>query len=194
MLEWERMTVERPAPVIFLTGLSGSGKSVIGSSLGRRLRIELFDTDEMIARSEHMSVRAIFDRHGESYFRRRERVTITEFCADLHRSGRRAIVSLGGGSLMNAAVAKQVMKTGVLIYLKISCSEAARRMLQSDTRPLILDEDGQRMTQTGLTKRLRQLLSQRRAGFERAHFTISVTGRSPSYICESIIKLLAKKL
>ncbi len=91
---------------------------------------------------------------------------------------------------MNRAVVQQVKKTGVLVYLKISCREAARRLLRSDTRPLILDETGRRMSHTGLTKRLRELLRQRRAGFEQSHFTISVTGRSPDHICASITRLL----
>lgn len=184
------MSIERPAQVIFLSGLSGAGKSVIGAALARRLRIKMIDTDMMIVRCEHMTIKEIFEGHGERYFRRREREIISELISHLRQTGKRALVSLGGGALMNPAVTKQVRNSGVLIYLKIACGEAARRLLKSKTRPLILDDAGSRMSQTGLTKRLRELLNQRRPGFERAHFTVSVTGRSPDNICASIIELL----
>ncbi len=187
---WERMSVELAAQVIFLTGLSGAGKSAIGAALARRLPMKTFDTDTMIVRSDDMTVREIFDRQGEQYFRRREREIIFELLAHLRETGQRALVSLGGGALMDSAVTKRVRTSGVLIYLKISCGEAARRLLKSETRPLILNDAGNRLSQTGLTKRLRKLLSERRTGFERAHFTIAVARRSPDSICANIIEYL----
>lgn len=184
------MSIERPAQVIFLTGLSGAGKSAIGAALAPRLRMKTFDTDTMIVRSEDMTVREIFDRHGEQYFRRLEREIIFELLSRLRQSGQRALISLGGGTLLNRQVTKQVRNSGVLVYLKISCGEAARRLLKSETRPLILDDSGKRLSHTALTRRLRELLNQRRAGFERSHFAVTVTRRSPGNICASIIQFL----
>lgn len=184
------MPFELSENAIFLTGLSGSGKSAVGKALSRRLGIKLIDTDTLLARSEHMSIRKLFEQRGERYFRLRERETVLKLCADLRNTHRKAIVSLGGGSLINHALANRVKKSGVLIYLQVACADAAGRLLKSDTRPLILDEAGNKLSRTRLTQRLRELLSYRRPGFVRAHYRVPVTGRSAREVCGLILELL----
>ncbi|MFQ5607695.1 MAG: shikimate kinase, partial [Candidatus Zixiibacteriota bacterium] len=140
------MPPEKTSGILFLTGISGSGKSAIARELARKLRCKMYDIDVLLTGSERMSVKSIFERKGESYFRRRERETIAELTRRLRSCGKRAVVSLGGGSLMNAATARLVARTGTLIYLVVSCREAARRLLKSYDRPLILDSSGKRLS------------------------------------------------
>ena len=57
---------------IVLTGFMATGKTEISKALCTITDRKCVDTDEMVEKSEGMSVNEIFAQYGEEYFRERE--------------------------------------------------------------------------------------------------------------------------
>ena len=121
---------------IVLLGYMASGKSFIGKTLAQVLDFNFIDLDDYIVDKEEQSIKTIFEKKGEIYFRKIEHLALKE----LLLKEENIVLSLGGGTpcysnnmdlLLNA---KQVET----IYLQVSIQETIAR-LQADTnkRPLI---------------------------------------------------------
>lgn len=79
--------------VVYLIGFMGTGKSVVGLKLSRKLNIPLLDMDDEIVRRDGRSIPEIFAQDGEDAFRDMEEALLREI-AD---SDKDLIVSCGGG-------------------------------------------------------------------------------------------------
>ena len=75
----------------------GSGKTAVGTALGRILGVPFLDSDRAIEDAANMSIAEIFARDGEPFFREKESQVIfrllEEHCC---------ILSTGGGAFMSA--------------------------------------------------------------------------------------------
>ena len=58
---------------IVLIGFMGTGKTSCGRMLASRLGCAFVDLDKQIEAKEGMSIPEIFEKHGEAYFRGKER-------------------------------------------------------------------------------------------------------------------------
>ncbi|MDE5635144.1 MAG: shikimate kinase, partial [Muribaculaceae bacterium] len=63
---------------IYLIGYMGCGKTTLGRAVARRVSMPLIDLDEFIEQREGMTVRQIFEKHGEPYFRKAEHDSLLE--------------------------------------------------------------------------------------------------------------------
>lgn len=106
---------------LILCGLPMSGKSTIGRLLAKHLHREFIDTDRSIERAykektgESLSCRDIYIKLGESAFRKLEREQLAGLA--LKSS---AVVSLGGGCLVEVQSRELVKTIGCVIYLQAS--------------------------------------------------------------------------
>ena len=57
--------------IVFL-GMMGSGKTIIGSLISKKLKKDFFDTDKIIEEELKSSILDIFKNKGESFFRETE--------------------------------------------------------------------------------------------------------------------------
>src|SRR5262245_53549345 len=90
---WLRERSGEPQPqFIALVGLRGAGKSTVGALLAKRLKIEFIELDSLIEKAAGISLGEIFAMHGEDYYRRLERTTLTEILASVHGG----VVATGG--------------------------------------------------------------------------------------------------
>ena len=64
---------------IFLIGMMGSGKSSVGEKLSEYIDIPFFDTDNILVDNEGISIKEIFKKKGEKYFRQIEEVETIKF-------------------------------------------------------------------------------------------------------------------
>lgn len=151
------------APV-FLIGLPGSGKSTIGRQLARRLGLPFVDVDHAIEARIGCSIRAYFEREGETAFRDIEARLIDEISA-----GEAAVVSTGGGSVLRPENRTCLKERGHVVYLRSTPEELYRRLRHDRNRPLLQVDDPM--------AKLRELHAQRHPLYvQTAHFTID-TGR-----------------
>lgn len=111
---------------LILFGHQYSGKSFVGSYLGRKFRRRWIDTDVQIMISykntykEALSCREIFLRHGELFFRNLESKVIQNLPLE-----EKVVISLGGGSLCNESSKKHLQTQGFLLW--VVCSKTLLR-------------------------------------------------------------------
>lgn len=164
---------------IYLTGFMGTGKSIVGKELGRRLRRRFADLDAVIVKSSGKSVAEIFAEQGEKKFRRLERAALAKTAKN-----KGLVVALGGGALIDKRNLALVEKTGILVKLTCSRRELVRRLKPSRfTRPIL--------AQGNLDDRVRALLKERRNAHGEARVTISTTRRSTAAVAAAIARRLA---
>ena len=116
---------------IVLIGAPGAGKSTVGAMVARRLGMRFVDVDDVIERRAGKPISEIFVDDGEEHFRRLER----EVTLELLQGG--GVVSLGGGAVMNAAI-RDALAGHDVVWLKVSITQATRRVGMNTLRPLLL--------------------------------------------------------
>ncbi len=153
--------------LIFLTGLSGSGKSTIGPLLANSLGYEFIDLDQAIEKSAGKSITNIFAEDGETFFRNLEKMTLDRIVAR-----KNMVISLGGGVLENDQSWALIQKSGTLVYLKSPVKTVARRLSNKSDRPLLRGENGSKLSREEIEEKITAILAQRRLRYESAEITV----------------------
>jgi shikimate kinase len=117
---------------IILIGFMGVGKSAIGHKLAQELGMDYLDTDELIEKTEKMSINDIFEKKGESYFRDLE----TEVIKTLEDYDN-FVISTGGGMVLREENVKMLKETGPLVLLWADPEIVYQRVKQETHRPLL---------------------------------------------------------
>ncbi len=160
---------------IFLCGFMGCGKTTVGEILAEKLRLPLIDTDAYIVEQAGKSIPDIFAQDGEPYFRKIEAEAIRTLCTQ------EAVISCGGGAMLNPESAAYARENGAVVLLDESFAVCYDRIKDDTNRPIV-----QRSTPAEL-----EALFQKRAGIYRAHASHVVTGGStPKEMAEKIIAAL----
>lgn len=119
---------------IYLIGLPGSGKSLLGKKLAKRLNYEFVDTDSLIEQNACMFIDEIFNAYGEEYFRDLETNTLLEL-----KDKDNLIISTGGGIIKNKKN-KEAMD-GICIYIDVPLKIIEERLNKSPiARPLLKEK------------------------------------------------------
>ncbi len=121
---------------ICLIGLMGSGKSLIGRDLSKLYKKDFFDSDNEIEKKLGKKINLIFKDHGENFFREIEE----KVCLKLLNL-EDCIISLGGGSIINAKIRNLLKKNSYSIYLKVNIDILVERLKKTDKRPLLKNVD-----------------------------------------------------
>ncbi len=158
-----------------LVGMMGTGKTVVGRALARRLNRPFYDTDQLIEAREGRSIAAIFEVNGEAYFRDMEAAVIREVAAKPP-----AVIATGGGALLRQDNREAVRKRGLMIWLKADLSDLARRVARGGAKRPMLKESGHE-------ERLRQLLNEREPVYAEADWSVETTGKSVTDVVQTIL-------
>jgi len=150
-----------------LTGFMGCGKTSIGRLVASMAaEVRFIDLDEEIERREGRSIPEIFSTEGENYFRCIERNTLSELL--LVPQGERTqpagmLLSLGGGTLMDAESRELVRENCKCIYLRASLETLAENLQEAGTegRPMLKLAPGE-----SLEGRIRNLMAGRKDVYE----------------------------
>ncbi len=166
--------------IIFLCGMMGSGKSVIGKHLAKKLNLPFTDLDSQIESDTGMTINQIFEKVGESGFREIEKNTLIQ---SIHRSV--GVVALGGGTLQNQQLVDLVKNSGILIFIDTPEEILLNRLKRSRRRPMIhglnIDE---------LRQLIRKLLDERKPFYTQADVIISGDAMNKDSTTDLIIKEL----
>ena len=163
---------------IVLTGLPGSGKSSIGKLLEKEFagKLKPVDTDELIVRRAGVPITDIFEKHGESEFRRLENETVKSLSDN---DG--MIIATGGGTVVNPENMRLLKKKGLVFYLKTSVEEILNRIASKTDRPLLNNTDKR--------TRLEELSAKRKNSYEAADFIIDTNGKTPENTAKEIARV-----
>lgn len=158
---------EDPAPrVIALLGVRGSGKTTIGRRLARRLKMRFVELDKQIEHRAGMRLAEIFTTHGEEFYRRLERETLTDLLA-----GRQSMVLAVGGGLVTAPdTYNLILRQTTTVWLKTKAEDCWNRVLrQGDRRPI---------DQPQAREALRQLIARRDPLYARASIAVDTSSNT----------------
>jgi shikimate kinase len=144
----------------FLTGFMGSGKTTVGRALAHRLERPFLDLDTEIEIRTGLGVREIFERGGESLFRRLEHLTLVEV---VERP--QAVIATGGGTVTLQRNLDVMVRSGLTVWLDPPFAVIARRIGSQgkEDRPLF-DTETQAL----------ELYRSRLAAYRRADLRIEV--------------------
>ena len=94
---------------IVLIGFMGTGKTSTGRMLAARLGAAFIDMDQRIEEETGMSIPAMFEKKGESFFRSREKQLVRRLSAR-----RNAVISTGGGTVKDPENVAMLHRDGVI--------------------------------------------------------------------------------
>ncbi|KAB2907669.1 MAG: shikimate kinase [Ignavibacteriales bacterium] len=154
---------------IYLTGFMGTGKTTLGRVVANCLGWEFYDTDKEIEKDTQAPVATFVLKNGEEAFRKLEDAKLLELSVV-----EGAVISLGGGTLMNPKNIEICKSSGLLVYLKSNLSVIYNRVKKRTTRPLFKSEADPEMSREEAMKKLKLLFEQRREGYETADLTVEI--------------------
>ncbi len=166
---------------IVLTGFMGTGKSVVGKMLSRKLGWEYADTDQLIAEKAGRSIPQIFTRFGEEHFRSLEKEVVA-----LVTQKNRTVIATGGGTILDPENLRLLSENGILVTLSATPEEIEKRTGGRKNRPLLTQNKNRRET-------IRNLLAQRNGYYQKTDIRIDTTGQTPAEVLEKLFSTLKIK-
>lgn len=160
---------------IYLVGFMGSGKSTVGKLLATKLSLTFIDVDKLIEKKENRSIKEIFEKEGESYFRNLEKIEIN----NLSKS-KGYVVSTGGGLGADLDNMKVMRETGNVIWLDVTLNTILERCKNDENRPLLKLPPAD----------LKKLYENRKKIYSLANIRINADRKNPNQIVEEIINKL----
>src|SRR5512139_1766396 len=145
---------------IVLVGMMGVGKSTVGRRLAARLRLPFVDADTEIEAAAGMTIREIFECHGEPHFRDGEARVIARLL-----EGGPVVLATGGGAFMREETRRRIAARAVSIWLKADTETIMRRVRRRADRPLLQTADPEAT--------VTRLLGEREPIYRTAELTIS---------------------
>ena len=118
---------------ITLIGMSGCGKTVVGQRVSELLNMNFFDADAEIEREQGVKISEIFEKFGETEFRRLER----EKTAELSQL-ENVVISTGGGVVLFDENIKNLKRNSLIVFLDRSVDDILAT-LDNSNRPLLKD-------------------------------------------------------
>jgi len=166
---------------IILVGFMGTGKSVVGKLLAKKLNRDFVELDDRIEAKKKMPIKDIFEKKGEPYFRQAERDVVKE--ASLLRD---AVISAGGGAIVDKENFKNLKNSGAIICLKASPKTILKRTKGLKTRPLL--------NVSSPMERIEELLQKRKPYYSKADFSLDTDNSSPDEVASQIIAWLTLQM
>ncbi len=165
---------------LFLTGLSGTGKSSLAPLVAEALGWRAIDVDVLVEQDAGCAIAEIFARDGEPRFRELEVLALQRVAREEN-----AVIATGGGALLSAKNRRLIGERGFLICLDAP-PEALFARLQSEgspvsERPLLAGPDP--------LDRLTELKASRAKFYALADATIETEGRALGDVAGEIVGL-----
>jgi len=161
---------------LIITGFMGTGKTIVGREVARRLDRPFVDMDAEIEARAGKAIPRIFAEDGERTFRDME----TALCQELsERDGQ--VIATGGGALIDPQNRARMLEAGTVICLHAEGSEILRRVGDDEGRPLLdVDDPG---------AQIERLLAVRHDAYAALPWHIDTTGLSIGEVVSRVMVL-----
>lgn len=167
-------------PNIYLIGFMGVGKSAVGRSVARALRMDFIDSDWAIEQEAGKPISKIFADEGEAAFRKMERT----FIESGHKEHGQ-VVSCGGGLPIQPGMADLLLQKGVVICLFAQPETIVSRTVGNPKRPLLNVENPE--------DRVRELMQEREPIYMNTGIGISTEGRTIADVVGNILRVYRRE-
>jgi len=161
-------------PNLVITGFMGTGKTTVGKEVARLLGRTFYDFDCIIEQRMKSSIKDIFEKYGEGYFRDIESKIATEFVNKTD-----AVIATGGGTLLFNNNYSVLSQNGIIFCLTAKKDILIERLENSFGRPLLAGGT--------LSERIECLLNEREALYQKLPNPIDTSNLS---IVEAACKII----
>lgn len=176
---------------IALVGFMGSGKSLIGERLAKKLGMDFKDLDVLIEKEAGCSIPDIFRLHGESTFRSMERFILKQEM----QNNQGVVYACGGGIVLEEENRRVLEETSLVVWLYSSIATTLKRIQPGTshtnhtrhtghTRPLLDCPEPENTAE--------QLLNDRLFRYAQASNLVVSSENEPSQVVEKIINEIGK--
>ena len=154
---------------IFLTGMPGSGKTVVGRFLAKIMQLSFIDLDLVIAEKAGMDINRIFAELGEEQFRQME----AEWLREAGNPELEFVLATGGGAPCFHENMQYMNAIGVTVFLDVPLDELCWRLIGRGTskRPLLRD-----LSDEEVRVELHQKYEQRQVFYRQAQIHVIHSG------------------
>ena len=161
---------------IVLVGMMGSGKTLIGRLLSKKISLPFVDLDQEVEKIEKRTIKKIFEEKNEGFFRKVEEKTLLKFL-----DSRPKIIATGGGAFISTRIRKIILKRSISIWLKVETKSLVERIKYSKKRPLLNNVDTK--------EKIEELVKNRYPFYKQAKIVID-SNSTP----ENIVKKICQKI
>ncbi len=130
LIEQTYSAVNRKLTNLVLIGLPSSGKSMYAKKLHDIFHKDIIDTDSEIVKDQNMEITDIFEKFGESYFRKLEYALVEKIYKNQN-----CVISTGGGMILDEKLMHLLKQNGLVIFLDKKPEAIAKHKIEN--RPLI---------------------------------------------------------
>jgi XRE family transcriptional regulator, aerobic/anaerobic benzoate catabolism transcriptional regulator len=164
---------------VALLGIRGAGKTTVGNQLAKKLRVPFVELDARVEKEAGLPLSAMFEMHGEAYYRRMERQALLKLL-----SSTPSFVMATGGSIVTSDDEYALLqRTCHTVWLRARPEDHWERVVaQGDARPM--RENPRAMDE------LRALFSARYPLYEKAQLVIDTPGETPESVASTIAAAL----
>ena len=160
---------------VALLGLRGAGKTTVGRALARALEVPFFELDQLVEDRAGLRLSAIFEIHGEAFYREQQRAALEHWLAS-HGSG---VLATGGSIVHDEETFQRLRTTCRTVWLKAAPEEHFQRVVdQGDLRPM-------RGNPRAMNE-LKAILAARESRYALADLAVPTTGKTPQQIADEI--------
>ena len=163
---------------IVIIGFMGSGKTRVGKRLAQELGIPFVDVDKIINNKMKMTVKEIFQRFGEPYYRALETIVIKGLVEDPEKK----VISLGAGLPLQEQNESIIPQLGTVVYISGSAATLLKR-LEGSNNPFLEGEN--------LEEKVRKMLKARDPVYRKFADIVVETGVMPF---EDLVKQIIEKV
>ena len=164
---------------LVLLGMMAVGKTTLGKIVAKKQELKFIDIDASIEKKNSMTIKEIFKKKGEKFFRMEEE---NEILKSLEKNN--CVIALGGGAFMNKTVRENILKNAISIWLRVDIKILNQRIKWNRKRPLLKEENNQ--------KKITELYAERKDIYKLANHQIACDKLSKKNIAEKIIALYEK--
>ena len=164
---------------LVLLGMMAVGKTTLGKIVAKKQELKFIDIDASIEKKNSMTIKEIFKKKGEKFFRMEEE---NEILKSLEKNN--CVIALGGGAFMNKTVRENILKNAISIWLSVDIQTLNQRIKWNRKRPLLKKENNQ--------KKITELYTERKNIYKLANHKIECDKLSKKNIAVKIIALYEK--
>ncbi len=174
-----------PYDKVTLIGMMGTGKSKFGRLVANNLNFNFYDVDSLIEKQLKTTIKVVFEKYGEPFFRKVEEETIKKLVFQIRENNEKVIISIGGGGFDNEETRELLMKNTNVIWLNTPTNILVERIGNGSKRPMIKGD---------VKESINKLLKKRTKFYSLSHHQIDTSKLSQNQILEKIISLITGKL
>jgi shikimate kinase len=169
---------------VTLIGMMGTGKSKFGRQIANILKFNFYDVDNLIEKEFRMTIKELFKKNGEVFFRKIEKKTINKLILQINKNKEKVIISLGGGGFDNKETRDLLLNNTNVIWLNTPLDVLVQRVGDGSKRPMIKGET---------RDSIMQLLKIRTKYYSLCHRQINTDKLTQNQVTEKLLNLICNQ-